>query len=197
VITQGHPTHVDLVLEMVSQMPATPPAGSAPSLAGTSWVLIELAAQRAAPRPAVGAQRPTLVFGTDGRVSGNTGCNSYNGPYSQEGSELSIGPLVSTLRACIDPDLAAQEQVMMAVLSDSPLDATQEGSRLTLAAPAGTLVFIKATVQNEEPVQPGMPRSGAPGPGGPVELFALAMLSIGLGLGGLRLLKSSHRDRRL
>ena len=84
-------------LVMVAALPLT--AGAAqttPSLAGTSWTLSETAVQRAAPMPAVGNPRPTLTFGTDGRVSGNTGCNSFSGTYTQSGGNVTFGALAMT-----------------------------------------------------------------------------------------------------
>ncbi|HEX6373318.1 MAG TPA: META domain-containing protein [Longimicrobium sp.] len=76
-------------------------AGEAEPLAGTSWELAELNGQPAASASGVGAL--TLVFGADGRASGNGGCNQFGGPYTQDGAALRFGPLVSTRRACVDP----------------------------------------------------------------------------------------------
>ena len=172
-----------------------PLAASAPqsarTLAGTRWALTQYSVQRSALVPAVGEQRPTLVFGTDGRVSGTTGCNSYSGPYSEAGGQLTIGPLVSTLRACVDANLARQEQVMLGVMNGNALASTWEGNTLTLSAPAGMLVFAAANAQIEEPAPAEMPRTGGPTPGWSSFLLLLAPLAVGLGL-GLRL-----RARRL
>ena len=166
-------------------------AQSARTLAGSRWVLTQYAVQRSAFVSAVGEQRPTLVFGTDGRVSGTTGCNSFGGPYSEAGGRLTIGPVVSTLRACVDNNLARQEQVMLGVMNGNAIASTWEGNTLTLSAPAGMLVFAAANVQTEEPAPSGMPRTGVPTPGWPSLLLLLAPFAVGLGL-GLRL-----RARRL
>ena len=147
VITQDRPSQVDLVLEMMPQAP-TPPSDAGVPLAGTNWVLREYAPQGIETIPARGEQRPTLAFGNDGRVSGNTGCNQYSGPYTQTGNQLSIGPLSSTLRACLDSELNAQERLMLQVLSGE-VTSTRDGSRLVLMSPAGMLVFLAATIQNE------------------------------------------------
>jgi heat shock protein HslJ len=45
----------------------------------------------------------------DGTVSGNTGCNSFNGPYEIDGQDITIGPLASTLAACPTEELTTQE----------------------------------------------------------------------------------------
>jgi heat shock protein HslJ len=152
-------------------------AGAAPladSLAGSSWVLTEYAVQRAAPLPAVGEQPPTLVFGTDGTVSGNTGCNGFGGEYSETGDhQLTFGPIISTLRACEDPDIHAQEQLILRVL-DGEVVYTHDEDTLTISAPAGMLVYAA------EPGSVGMPRTGEPTLGWLLLLLALAPLVVGL-----------------
>jgi len=39
----------------------------------------------------------------EGRIGGSSGCNSYSASFEVEGSEVKIGPIVSTLMACPDP----------------------------------------------------------------------------------------------
>jgi heat shock protein HslJ len=46
---------------------------------------------------------------SDGRVSGNTGCNTFNGPYEIDGENITIGPLATTLAACPTPELDQQQ----------------------------------------------------------------------------------------
>jgi len=187
VITQGHPTQVDLVLEM---MPA-PATGTGTSLAGTSWVLTEYAVQRSAPVPAVGTPPATLTFGNDSNVNGNTGCNSFGGPYSQNGDQLTFGPLITTLRACLDPDITRQEQAMLQVLNGQAVS-TVAGNRLTISAPGGMLAFVASNAQT---VEPGMPTTGgSPGPGFPLLLLVLASLAVGLGAGLRVLAKPGKSD---
>jgi heat shock protein HslJ len=56
----------------------------------------------------VGGVTMTAKF-EDGTVSGNTGCNSFNGPYEIDAQNITIGPLASTLAACPTPELSTQE----------------------------------------------------------------------------------------
>jgi heat shock protein HslJ len=49
-------------------------------------------------------------------VSGDGGCNGFNGPFETGRDTISIGPLQSTLRACEDPELQTQEQQYFAAL---------------------------------------------------------------------------------
>jgi heat shock protein HslJ len=51
-----------------------------------------------------GVATPTVRFGTDGRFSGNTGCNSAGATYTAKGDQLNIGMMTMTKRACLDPE---------------------------------------------------------------------------------------------
>jgi len=68
-----------------------------PELGGTSWKLMQLG-----PNGALDEAPATLSFSKDGKVSGNGGCNSFQGPYTVSGMTLKIGPLASTMKACGD-----------------------------------------------------------------------------------------------
>ena len=48
-----------------------------------------------------GVAVPTIGFGSDGRMSGNTGCNSASASYTVEGDRLTISRLLTTKRACV------------------------------------------------------------------------------------------------
>ena len=51
----------------------------------------------------------TLIFGTDGRVSGNAGCNRYGGVVTLKGASLLVDQVFSTKMACVAPALMDQE----------------------------------------------------------------------------------------
>lgn len=87
---------------------------AAEPLAGTDWTLQEVNGRPAV--PATGGAVPTLSFGTDGRASGNGGCNQFSGPYTQQGASLRLGPLASTRRACVDEAGNAQETAYLRAL---------------------------------------------------------------------------------
>lgn len=67
----------------------------------------------------------------DERVSGNGGCNSFNGRLHVDGASVHIGPIVSTLRACLDDHLMEQEQALFRAL-EATTGYRLEGRRLTL-----------------------------------------------------------------
>jgi heat shock protein HslJ len=62
-----------------------------------------------------GSQPLTAKFAAD-TASGNSGCNSFNGPAKVDGTSIAIGPLASTLMACADPAVDQQAQQYTAAL---------------------------------------------------------------------------------
>jgi heat shock protein HslJ len=72
-------------------------------------------------------------------ISGDAGCNLYNGPYTTSGTDtIAIGPLASTLRACADPAVGVQEQQYLAALQLSKRSRVT-GDRLDLLRDGGTI----------------------------------------------------------
>ena len=95
------------------------------------------------PTPAVPDVEAILNFGTDGTLAGTTGCNQIGGEYRVEGDQITFGPIVSTLIAC--PDLQmAQEETMLQVLTDTA-SFKIEGDTLTITNNDMVLVFEAVT----------------------------------------------------
>jgi len=94
VITQGNPTHVDLMLTRVD-----PEAASASSdLAGSSWVLEDLNGAGV-----VEGTHVTLDFAEKGRAAGNGSCNRYFSTVDISGSSIRFGAVGATRMACATP----------------------------------------------------------------------------------------------
>jgi len=72
-------------------------------LSGTNWEVIGYNNGKQAVTSVIAGTTLTASFGKDGNLSGNAGCNNYNGPYKVNGSQITIGPLASTMKACADP----------------------------------------------------------------------------------------------
>ena len=68
-----------------------------------------------------GDAAPTASFAEDGTVSGNAGCNTYNGPWTQsdDRTDISVGPLATTRMACADQDANDQETSLLQALEAS------------------------------------------------------------------------------
>jgi heat shock protein HslJ len=97
----------------------TPAAPALPDNLAGSWQVTTMAIQGGTailePTAAI-----TLTFNSDGTVTGNGGCNNYNGPFTltgavtEKGSGLSIGPLTSTKMYC--QDTSSQEGTYLDLL---------------------------------------------------------------------------------
>jgi heat shock protein HslJ len=79
---------------------------------GTAWTVSTIGGQATVP----GAQ-PTIAFGSDGTISGSTGCNTYSGTYTVDGDRLTVSQLAMTRKACADPAVNTQEGAVTAGLT--------------------------------------------------------------------------------
>jgi heat shock protein HslJ/uncharacterized membrane protein len=80
-------------------------------LLGAPWVV-----QSIGDAPPVDRSQLSIAFSPDGRVSGGASCNTFSGPYRVTASGLTIGPIVTTRKACSGP-LMEQESALIAILS--------------------------------------------------------------------------------
>lgn len=102
-------------------------SASGTPLEGTTWVLAE--------GTDLGVPLGDVVVSAQfdgGKVSGQSGCNTYNGPYTLDGDNLTIGPnLASTQMACGEAETAVEQ----AYLERLPKVASYsiDGESLTLA----------------------------------------------------------------
>lgn len=118
-------------------------------------VALSFAAQQPLPLEATAWQLETLATGTDavssvvvpgqitfaadGTVSGTTGCNSFSGGYTVDGSSLTFGPLATTRMACPD-DVAAQETAVLTGL-ESTASFAIDGQTLSLLGADGAFLL--------------------------------------------------------
>ncbi len=101
------------------------------------WEVTSLYTGDAISSPVAGSELSLVFAGT--KASGNSGCNTFTGPVRVNGADgITLGPLASTLRACADPAVGAQEQQYLAALE---LAKTYQvtGNRLTLFRDGGTI----------------------------------------------------------
>jgi heat shock protein HslJ len=111
-------------------------------LSGTSWQVINYNNGKQAVVSLLNGSEISLNFGTDGRLSGNSGCNTYNGGFEANSNALKVGPLVSTQKACDQPaGVMEQEQQYLAALQNS---ATYEiaGDTLTIRDASGAMQVV-------------------------------------------------------
>jgi putative lipoprotein len=101
---------------------------------GTAWTVSTIAGQQTVP----GAQ-PTISFGSDGAISGSTGCNQYSGTYTVDGDKLTVSQLATTRKACADPAVNAQEAAVTAALTGATSWSIGSDSNLTIKGAAEIL----------------------------------------------------------
>jgi heat shock protein HslJ len=129
-----------LLLLLAACTSTAPQAGSGSGLAGTSWVVTGYDDGSQNVSDVLAGTTLTASFGDDGTLTGNSGCNDYNGPYKVTGSQIGIGPLGSTRKACSDPaGVMEQESQYLAALANSEVFVA-DGNTLELREVDGTVM---------------------------------------------------------
>lgn len=93
--------------------PAPPRPLTVEELVGTEWVAEDIGGAGV-----VDGSHTTLHFIAPTLIDGSTGCNRFNGPFAQDGTSITIGPLATTRRAC-PPALMDQERRYLVALSST------------------------------------------------------------------------------
>lgn len=112
-------------------------------LTNVEWTLVSIDGQ-----PVVDGSTVTLTLDAAGEASGTGGCNRYSGQYTIDGDAIAFGMLISTLMACVDDDITAQEAAYFAAL-DAVTGYTLEAGRLTLTDDDGGELVFKAPLPLE------------------------------------------------
>ena len=93
-----------------------------------SWQVVEIGGSPvAAGQP---NRKPHLVFSTEGRASGSTGCNRFTGTYQCDGKSLKFSHLAMTKMAC-PPPLDALERAFIQAMA-ATVAAQESGNTLEL-----------------------------------------------------------------
>ena len=122
-------------------VPSAQPA--MPALAGDEWVVEDLAG-----RGVIDGARATLMFGADGRLSGNTSCNNYFADYRADNGRLTLTNPGVTKRAC-PPAVMGQESRFLTILNAVSSYRFDDTGALILSTPAGTtMVAHRASPAN-------------------------------------------------
>lgn len=112
-------------------------AGSASASVVGDWNLVSYGSPTN-PTPAAPNVEATVTFGSDGKLSGNVGCNSFSGDYKVDGSTITFGPIVSTMMACADP-IMEQESAVLSMFANSATFKI-DGKTLTITSANGDSV---------------------------------------------------------
>ncbi len=121
------------VLLFVLALTACASGTSGGDLVDREWTLVS------PPTPA-GISTPTIRFGSDGRLNGNTGCNIASGSYTTTGDQLTIGSLIETERACLDDRGNQLEREYVRALEGARRFRIAAGGELELLGERGEVV---------------------------------------------------------
>ena len=108
-------------------------------LAGTDWNVIGYNNGKQAVVGVLNGSTLTASFGKDGTLSGNSGCNTFSGPYKLDGNQIGIGPLASTMMMCSDPAGVMDQETQYLAALQSAATYQIEGDVLELRTKDGAL----------------------------------------------------------
>lgn len=98
------------ILLLAAALACTVPATNTTDFRDRDWTLFWVEGFSSFPSDVA---TPTIRFGSDGRLGGNTGCNTAGADYTAEGDALTIGMMSSTKRACLNPEGNSLETAYM------------------------------------------------------------------------------------
>ena len=114
-------------------------AGAANPLEG-EWLVTGYNNGKEAVTSPIAGTELTATFTPDGQVSGNAGCNTYNGPYKLDGTSLTVGPLATTMKACEQAIMDQETQFLTAL--QTPTTVEPSGATVTLRDSSGATQVV-------------------------------------------------------
>jgi heat shock protein HslJ len=108
-------------------------AGIVGGLLGTGWRVLRI--NDVAP---VAGSEPTIAF-KDGRIEGHTGCNSYGGPVTIDGTAFEAGDMTMTLIGCLDAIGDMETAFLRAV--DGAQELGVQGANLVIRGDGGEILL--------------------------------------------------------
>jgi heat shock protein HslJ len=118
-----------------------------PSAIVGTWSLTGMTKNNAALTPASGVTT-TATFGSDGKLSGNGGCNQYSGTYVLTGSSaIAVSPLATTRMMCPDPAMSQETSYLGILQNAAKWEYNSASGKLTITdstSMKNTLVYAKS-----------------------------------------------------
>lgn len=125
-------------------------------LAASSWQVVALNNGQQAVVNVLDGTTLTIAFGEDGTVTGSSGCNSFRGPYTSAAGVVKLGPLASTMMACLDPEGVMDQEAQLVAALESAATYTIEGSWLEMRT-ADDATAVRFTRQLQPSAAPTTP----------------------------------------
>jgi heat shock protein HslJ len=109
------------------------------SLEGTSWTATGINNGKGAVESTTSTETVTADFATGGAISGNSGCNTYNGTYTTSGTDgIAVTGVATTRKACEESLMTLETQYLAALEAATNYEIS--GNTLTLRNSSGTQV---------------------------------------------------------
>jgi heat shock protein HslJ len=122
-------------------------------LGDTSWDVIGYNNGKQAVTSVLAGTTLTAEFGKDGNLSGNSGCNTYNGTYTTTGNQIKIGPLATTRMACPQEIMDQETQYLAALQSAATYRIEGTGMELRTKDDALAVDFQVKESASADPIQ--------------------------------------------
>ena len=90
--------------------------------------------------PAVADVGASIEFDSEGRMSGNVGCNNFGGKYTVDGDTIKFGAIMSTEMFCEGP-VGGQESAVLSVLQESTTFML-DGNMMTITSANGDASIV-------------------------------------------------------
>lgn len=81
----------------------------------------------------------SIDFNSEGRMSGNVGCNNFSGEYSADGDMITLGPVMSTRMFC---EAAAEQESGVLVVFQESASVVINGSIATITSADGNSSIV-------------------------------------------------------
>lgn len=116
------------------------------SIAGSAWSVVAINNGNQGVVGLVPGSEITAIFGTEGDVTGSSGCNDYTGVYTTEASGITLAPTGTTQKACA-PEVDNQESQFLEAMLNTATFTLAGPDRLEFRSADGDLQvsFIRAT----------------------------------------------------
>lgn len=122
-------------------------------LVNTTWTVISINGIATIPT------RPTLVFASDGSVSGTSSCNGYTGSFRTDGERITIRQLSTTLMGCEAGPMAQEAAFNSGLSGATNWRLTPEGN-LELGGGAAAIVAGPGVAEGPPAADPGAGLAG-------------------------------------
>ncbi len=105
---------------------------SSSDLAGTAWEVVSYNNGREAVVGLLLGTEISAIFGPDGNLTGNAGCNGYFAGYTASDGSIAIGPVGSTMRLCSEPAGVMEQEAEYLVALESAATYSIRGDLLEM-----------------------------------------------------------------